>query len=161
MICFILLKHLIPLAFSLALERAGRSIDARTAMIEITTSNSMRVKPSGRSASGSAVAFFMIAPQVSSRLRSSYWTVQPFAQASAPRCWYQRLLNWYIIPRTLTSLQAGFVPEWRGGSYCEDGPLQGVSSLPRRRERRKKRVAKSFRDKNKTVMEGSPAHRRG
>ena len=33
-------------AFSLALESAGRSIAARIAMIAITTSNSINVKPS-------------------------------------------------------------------------------------------------------------------
>ena len=56
MICLILLKHLIPLAFSLALARAGSSSDARIAMIAITTSSSIRVKPYGRPASGSVIA---------------------------------------------------------------------------------------------------------
>src|SRR5262245_17751511 len=44
-ICFMLLMQLVRSAFSLARARAGSSIAARIAMIAMTTSNSMRVKP--------------------------------------------------------------------------------------------------------------------
>src|SRR5215471_5751884 len=44
-ICLLLLTQAMPLAFSLALVSAGRSIAARIAMMAITTSNSIRVKP--------------------------------------------------------------------------------------------------------------------
>src|SRR5215510_377878 len=44
-ICFRLLVQLICFALSLALERAGNSMLARMAMMAITTSSSMRVKP--------------------------------------------------------------------------------------------------------------------
>src|SRR5215831_5206066 len=40
-----LLRHIIPWALALDLFSAGRSIAARMAMMAITTSNSMRVKP--------------------------------------------------------------------------------------------------------------------
>jgi hypothetical protein len=56
-ICRRLLKHLIPLDFSLALAKAGKSIAAKIAMMAITTSNSMRVKApfeSGRCMQGTA-----------------------------------------------------------------------------------------------------------
>src|SRR6267143_705174 len=110
MICFILLKHLIPLAFSWALAKAGRSIDAKTAMIAITTSNSIRVKPLGRCALGSVIAFFMIDPQVSTRLQFDYWTLFQFPACVSPRYWQQRFLYWYVIHRTLTSVDAPYVP---------------------------------------------------
>jgi hypothetical protein len=42
--CFKLLMHLMDFAFSLAWLRAGRSIEARIAMIAITTRSSIRVK---------------------------------------------------------------------------------------------------------------------
>lgn len=42
-ICFSLLRHLVVFARSRALFNAGRSIEARIAMIAITTSNSIRV----------------------------------------------------------------------------------------------------------------------
>src|SRR5438105_696034 len=45
-ICFRLLMQEMPRAFSLAIERAGRSMAARTAMIAMTTSSSISVKPS-------------------------------------------------------------------------------------------------------------------
>src|SRR5687768_2091958 len=44
-ICLLLLTHATPLAFSFARLKAGRSIAARIAMIAITTSSSMSVKP--------------------------------------------------------------------------------------------------------------------
>ncbi len=44
-ICLMLLVHLMRIAFSLALDSAGRSIAAKIAMMAITTNNSMRVKP--------------------------------------------------------------------------------------------------------------------
>src|SRR5450631_658034 len=44
-ICLMLLVHLMRMALSLALESAGKSMAARMAMMAITTSNSMRVKP--------------------------------------------------------------------------------------------------------------------
>src|ERR1039457_3086163 len=43
--CLMLLIHLTRRALSLALDSAGKSIAARMAMMAITTSNSMRVKP--------------------------------------------------------------------------------------------------------------------
>src|SRR5690606_32282550 len=46
--CFPLLRHLIPCAFVFALAKAGRSMLARIAMIAITTSSSIRVKPRWR-----------------------------------------------------------------------------------------------------------------
>src|SRR5678809_485170 len=47
-ICLLLLTHAMPLALSLALDSAGSSIAARIAMIAITTSSSIRVKPAVR-----------------------------------------------------------------------------------------------------------------
>ena len=44
-ICFILFKHFIAMAFCLALANTGRSKPAKIAMIAITTSNSIKVKP--------------------------------------------------------------------------------------------------------------------
>ena len=41
--CLLLLRHWIPWAFILALLNAGKSIDARMAIMAITTSSSMRV----------------------------------------------------------------------------------------------------------------------
>src|SRR4051812_20763080 len=46
--CRMLLLHATRLAFSLALASTGRSIAARIAMIAITTSNSINVKPEFR-----------------------------------------------------------------------------------------------------------------
>jgi hypothetical protein len=43
-----LLRQTTPCAFCLARESAGRSKPARMAMMAMTTSNSMRVKPQGR-----------------------------------------------------------------------------------------------------------------
>src|SRR6185436_14560593 len=43
--CRILLKHRIRLPFSFANDKAGRSIPARMAIMAITTSNSINVKP--------------------------------------------------------------------------------------------------------------------
>jgi hypothetical protein len=43
--CRVLFKQEMPWALALALLRAGKSIAAKMAMIAITTSNSMRVKP--------------------------------------------------------------------------------------------------------------------
>src|SRR5207245_9755137 len=56
-ICLRLLRHWVRLAFSLARESTGRSIAARIAMMAITTSSSIRVKPRVRSRrrSGSAL----------------------------------------------------------------------------------------------------------
>src|SRR6188508_3323557 len=45
MSCFVLFMHMIPCAFVLALARAGRSMLARIAIMAMTTSNSIRVKP--------------------------------------------------------------------------------------------------------------------
>jgi hypothetical protein len=44
-ICFKLLIHCVALAELFALLKAGRSIEARIAMMAITTSNSISVKP--------------------------------------------------------------------------------------------------------------------
>jgi hypothetical protein len=44
-ICFILFTHEIRFARSFALDNAGRSIAARIAMIAMTTSSSIKVKP--------------------------------------------------------------------------------------------------------------------
>src|SRR6266568_8462392 len=44
-ICLLLLQQAMALALSLALPNAGRSIAARIAMMAITTSNSISVKP--------------------------------------------------------------------------------------------------------------------
>src|SRR4051812_1952693 len=44
LICFSLFRHWIRLAFSLARARAGKSMEARIAMMAITTRSSMRVK---------------------------------------------------------------------------------------------------------------------
>jgi hypothetical protein len=41
-----------PTDFAFALARAGRSIPARMAMMAMTTSSSMRVKPEARGARG-------------------------------------------------------------------------------------------------------------
>src|SRR4051812_4650792 len=43
--CLLLFMHWIPWAFILALLNAGKSIAARIAMIAITTSSSIKVKP--------------------------------------------------------------------------------------------------------------------
>src|ERR1700759_2130407 len=43
--CLMLLRHEIPWARTLALDRAGKSIAARIAIMAMTTSNSIRVKP--------------------------------------------------------------------------------------------------------------------
>src|ERR1700722_14798902 len=43
--CLRLFRQVVRLAFSFALARAGRSSEARIAMMAITTSNSMSVKP--------------------------------------------------------------------------------------------------------------------
>src|SRR6516225_1173276 len=43
--CLVLFMHRMPCALVLALARAGNSIPARIAMIAITTSNSIKVKP--------------------------------------------------------------------------------------------------------------------
>src|SRR6266542_2420784 len=43
--CRTLLRHATPCAFALALLNAGNSIEARIAMMAMTTSNSMRVNP--------------------------------------------------------------------------------------------------------------------
>ena len=43
-----LLRHCARMACCLALARAGRSMAARMAMMAMTTSNSMRVKPAAR-----------------------------------------------------------------------------------------------------------------
>jgi hypothetical protein len=45
--CFILDMHIVRWARALALLKAGRSIAARIAMIAMTTSNSIKVKPRG------------------------------------------------------------------------------------------------------------------
>src|ERR1035437_9929111 len=47
-ICLVLLMQEMLCAFCLAFVSAGKSIAARMAMIAITTSNSMRVKPAWR-----------------------------------------------------------------------------------------------------------------
>jgi hypothetical protein len=55
--------HRMPLAFSLALAKAGNNIPARMAMIAMTTNNSMSVKPPlrlGRPGRVSVVIFFMV-----------------------------------------------------------------------------------------------------
>src|ERR1035438_7079291 len=44
-ICLMLLVHLIRMALSLALDSAGRSMAAKMAIMAITTSSSIRVKP--------------------------------------------------------------------------------------------------------------------
>ena len=44
-ICLLLLMQVLVLAFSFARDSAGRSMAARMAMMAMTTSNSMRVKP--------------------------------------------------------------------------------------------------------------------
>src|SRR5882757_1264179 len=44
-ICFMLFMHEVCLAFALARARAGKSNDARIAMMAMTTSSSIRVKP--------------------------------------------------------------------------------------------------------------------
>src|SRR6185436_21192679 len=68
-ICLLLLTHAIPFALPLALDSAGSSIAARIAMIAITTSNSISVKPFARFPTG--------------RLRARSFTgsghLQPFA----------------------------------------------------------------------------------
>ena len=43
--CFWLLAQAAPVALALALANAGKSMPARIAMMAMTTSNSMRVKP--------------------------------------------------------------------------------------------------------------------
>ncbi len=43
--CFILLKHEMPCALILLCDRAGSSKAARMAMMAMTTSNSISVKP--------------------------------------------------------------------------------------------------------------------
>src|ERR1700743_2672273 len=45
--CFSLFMHLIPWAFCLALDSAGRSMAARIAMIAMTTKSSIKVKADG------------------------------------------------------------------------------------------------------------------
>src|SRR5260221_526749 len=50
MICLVLFMQEMPVAFALAFESAGRSIPARIAMIAMTTSSSMSVKPVGADA---------------------------------------------------------------------------------------------------------------
>jgi hypothetical protein len=42
--CFVLLMHLIWAALALDLDKAGNSMDARRAMMAMTTSNSISVK---------------------------------------------------------------------------------------------------------------------
>ena len=44
-ICFMLFMQEVCLAFDFALERAGKSMAARMAMIAMTTSSSIKVKP--------------------------------------------------------------------------------------------------------------------
>jgi len=44
-ICFWLLAQAAPVAFDFALAKAGKSIPARIAMMAMTTSNSIKVKP--------------------------------------------------------------------------------------------------------------------
>ena len=46
--CLKLFRHFVVCALSLARFKAGNSMAARMAMMAMTTSNSMRVKPPGR-----------------------------------------------------------------------------------------------------------------
>ncbi len=46
--CLMLLRHFIVMALALALESAGSSIAAKMAMMAITTSSSIKVKPARR-----------------------------------------------------------------------------------------------------------------
>src|SRR5947208_1231437 len=59
--CLVLLRHLIWFALDLALASAGSSMAARMAMMAMTTSNSIRVKPCALVVFGTGRIFISIA----------------------------------------------------------------------------------------------------
>src|SRR6266480_6648223 len=60
-ICRRLLRHLMRFPFSLAAARAGNSNPARMAMMAMTTSNSIKVKPRRRGVPGGSAVFVPVA----------------------------------------------------------------------------------------------------